>query len=134
MKYLAAIGAAALLAASTAWAETPEHFIQNVTPHDCSVTITTGGTAQNLNLPTSNPFLIHGGVFANIDATHGSGEPVWFSFTATAASEAVGSYPLSAPTATTYTGLTSFYIPFGLNMPISVLAATSGHKVSCTYW
>lgn len=127
------IAAALSLVAGAALAETPDHFINNVTPNDCSVSITTGGTAQNLNLPT-NPALIHGGVFSNIDAAAGTGEPVWFSFTGTAAASTAASYPLSAPTATTFTGLTSFFIPFGLNHAISVVAATTGHKISCTYW
>jgi hypothetical protein len=49
----------------------------NVTPTDCSLAITTGGTAQNI---ISASATIHGFTIANIDTSAGSGEPVWFSF------------------------------------------------------
>ena len=103
----------------------------NVTPHDCSVTLTAGGTAQNAIAATST---IHGITSANIDTTHS--EPVWFSMTGTAVAGAVGSYPLSSPTATTYANTASYTSPpnFGINHAVSVIAATTGHLISCTYW
>ena len=105
----------------------------NVTPTDCSGTITAGGTAQNAIAASST---IHGFVIGNIDASAGSGEPVWFSMTGTAAAATAASYPLSAPTATSFAGFTSFTTPYGLgiNHAVSVIAATTGHKFSCTYW
>jgi hypothetical protein len=105
----------------------------NVTPTDCSGTITSGGTAQAAFAGAST---IHGFVIANTDASAGSGEPLWFSMTTTAAASTAASYPLSAPTATTFAGLTSFTAPygFGINHAVSVIAATTGHKFSCTYW
>src|ERR1700722_7734918 len=105
----------------------------NVTPTNCSGTITTGGTAQNAFAATAT---IHGFTIANIDSTAGSGEPLWISFTTTAAPSTAGSYPLSAPAATTFTGLSSYSSPlgFGMNTALSVIGATTGHKFSCTYY
>ena len=103
----------------------------NVTPTDCSGSITSGTTAQAAITATAT---IHGFTIANIDA--GSGEPLWISFTTTAAAATAGSYPLSAPTATSFAGLASYTTPlgFGSNHAVSVVAATTGHKLSCTYW
>jgi hypothetical protein len=105
----------------------------NVTPTDCSGTITTGGTAQNAIAASAT---IHGFTIANIDTSAGSGEPLWISFTTTAAASTVASYPLSAPTATTFAGLSSYTSPlgFGLNHALSIVGATTGHKFSCTTW
>jgi hypothetical protein len=105
----------------------------NVTPTNCSSTITSGGTAQNAIAATAT---IHGFTIANIDTSAGSGEPLWISFTTTAAASTAASYPLAAPTATTFAGLSSFTTPlgFGMNTALSVIAATTGHKFSCTYW
>lgn len=100
---------------------------------DCSATITAGGTAQTLIPPGTS---IRGFILGNIDANSGGGEPIWFSITGTAAAGATGSYPLAAPTATTYAGLTSFTFPswWDFNTSLSVVAATTGHKISCTEW
>jgi hypothetical protein len=105
----------------------------NVTPTDCSTTITTGGTAQNIIAANA---ALHGFTLANIDASAGSGEPLWMSFTTTAAPSATQSYPLAAPTATTFAGLSSYTTPFGFgtNHAVSIIGATTGHKISCTYW
>jgi len=105
----------------------------NVTPTDCSIALTTGGTAQNIIAANA---ALHGFTIANIDPTNGSGEPVWMSFTGAAVAGAVGSYPLAAPTATTFAGLSSYTTPlgFGVNHAISVIAVTTNHKISCTYW
>jgi len=104
----------------------------NVTATDCSGTVTTGGTAQNAFTAQTT---LHGFTIANVDASAGSGEPIWISFTGTATA-ANGSYPLAPPTATTFAGLSSFTSPvgFGLNHAVSVLGATTGHKFSCTWW
>jgi hypothetical protein len=104
----------------------------NVTPTDCSLTISSGGTAQNI---ISAAATVHGFTIANIDTGHNA-EPIWISFTTTAAASTAGSYPLSAPTATTFAGLSSYTTPagFGSNHAVSVVAATSGHIISCTQW
>ena len=105
----------------------------NITPTDCSGTVATGGTAVNAFAAGATK---HGFTIANTDSTTGSGEPLWISFTTTAAAGTAASYPLAAPTATTFAGLSSFTSPlgFGTNGALSVVAATNGHKFSCTYW
>ena len=105
----------------------------NVTPTNCSGTITSGGTAQNAFAAQTT---LHGFVIKNIDASAGSGEPLWISFTGTATADTAGSYPLAAPTATTFASGESFSAPvgFALNHALSVVAATTGHKWSCTLW
>lgn len=105
----------------------------NVTLNDCSGTVTTGNAANNA---FTGQTTLHGFTIANIDNTIGSGEPLWFSFTGTGGIGAAGSYPLAAPTATTYAGLSSYTTPpgMGTNHALSVIAGTSGHKFSCTWW
>jgi hypothetical protein len=106
---------------------------QNVTVTDCSIALTTGGAAQTI-IAASNT--VHGFIIMNVDNTNGSGEPVWISFTGTAAAAAAGSYALPAPVATTYAFPGSFASPigFGSNKNVSVVAATTGHVISCTRW
>lgn len=101
----------------------------NVTPTNCSGTITTGGTAQNAFTAQTT---LHGFTIVNIDTT----EPLWISFTTTAAATTVASYPLQAATATTFASPGSFTAPqgFGINTALSVVAATTGHKWSCTWF
>jgi len=108
-------------------------LLPNITPTDCSTTITTGGTAQTLIAAQTT---LHGFTLANIDTSAGSGEPIWFSFTGTAAAATAGSYPLAAPTATTYANLATWTSPagFSTNHAVSIIAATTGHKFSCTWW
>lgn len=105
----------------------------NVTPTDCSIALTTAATPQNIITAGAT---LHGFTIANIDTTAGSGEPVWISLTTTAAASTIASYPLAAPTATTFAGLSSYTSPigFGVNTSVSVVAATAGHKISCTKW
>ena len=104
-------------------------FAANVTPTDCSGTITSGGTAQNAFTAQTT---LHGFTIVNIDTT----EPMWISFTTTAAASAAGSYPLQAATATTFASPGSFTAPrgFGLNHALSVIATTTSHKFTCTWW
>ena len=101
----------------------------NVTATACSATVVTGGTAVNAFTAQTT---LHGFTIANIDTT----EPLWISFTGTAAASGTDSYPLPAATATTFAGFGSFTAPpgFGLNHALSVVAATNGHKFSCTWW
>lgn len=101
----------------------------NVAPTDCSGSITTGGTAQNAFTASATR---HGFTIVNFDTT----EPLWVSFTGTAVANTVGSYPIAAATATTFAGAGSFTSPlgFGMSTALSVVAATTGHKWSCTTW
>jgi hypothetical protein len=101
----------------------------NVTPTDCSGTIATGGTAQNAFTAGATK---HGFTIANLSTS----EPIWISFTTTAAANTVASYPLAAATATTFAGLSSYSTPpgFGMNTALSVIGATTGTKFSCTWW
>jgi hypothetical protein len=101
----------------------------NVAPLDCSGTITTGGTAQPM-FPASPA--VHGFCLQNIDTT----EPLWYSFTGTAAASTAASYPLATATATTFASSPPFCTPLGLgiNTAPSVVATTTGHKYSCTKW
>lgn len=105
----------------------------NITATACSGTITTGGTAQSAITAQST---LHGFTIANVDASAGSGEPLWISFTTTAAASGTDSWPLAAPTTTSFSGMGSYTTPpgFGLNHAVSVIAATTGHKFSCTWW
>lgn len=104
----------------------------NQTPTNCSGTIATGGTAQNAFTAQTT---LHGFTIANIDSGHNN-EVMWISFTTTAAASTAASYPLPAPTATSFAGFGSFTTPagFGTNVAVSVIAATSGHIFSCTWW
>jgi hypothetical protein len=101
----------------------------NVTATDCSGTISSGGAAQNAFTAQST---LHGFTILNFDTT----EPLWISFTGTAAANTTGSYPLQAATASTFAGAGNFTSPFGfgLNHAVSVIAATTSHKFSCTWW
>ena len=106
--------------------------IVNVTPSDCSGTITAGGTAQTL---IAASITIHGFQVQNIDSSAGGGELIWFSLTGTAAAATAGSYSLVPPAGTTTQGF-SYSTPFGfgINHAVSIIAATTGHKFSCTSW
>lgn len=101
----------------------------NVIPVDCSIALTLGGTAQNII--TGSPG-VHGFMITNIDTT----EPVWMSFTGVAAAGAIGSYPLPPATASTFAGAGSYssQLGFGTGSNVSVVAATTSHKISCTRW
>ncbi len=101
----------------------------NVTLSDCSGTITSGGAAQNAFTAAATR---HGFTIANIDTT----ETLWISFTTTAAASGTGSYPLGPADATTFSTLSSFTSPvgMGINTALSVIAATTSHKFSCTVW
>lgn len=101
----------------------------NITLTDCSGTIASGGAAQNAFTASASR---HGFTIANIDTT----EPLWISFTTTAAASGTGSYPLAAADATTFANLTSFTSPpgMGINTALSVIGATTSHKYTCTVW
>ncbi len=101
----------------------------NITLTDCSGTISSGGAAQNAFTAAATR---HGFTIANIDVT----EPLWISFTTTAAASGTGSYPLGPADATTFSNVVSFTSPpgMGINTALSVIAATTSHKYSCTVW
>jgi len=101
----------------------------NVTATDCSGTVVTGGTAVNAFTAQTT---LHGFTIFNTNTS----EVMWISFTTTAAASTAGSYPIPAATATTFAGGGSFTSPpgFGLNHALSVVAATSAHSFSCTWW
>jgi hypothetical protein len=101
----------------------------NVTATDCSGTVATGGTAVNAFTAQTT---LHGFTIFNTNTS----EVMWISFTTTAAASTAGSYPIPAATATTFAGGGSFTSPpgFGLNHALSVVAATSAHSFSCTWW
>jgi fibronectin-binding autotransporter adhesin len=101
----------------------------NVTATDCSGTVVTGGTAVNAFTAQTT---LHGFTIVNTNTS----EVMWISFTTTAAASTAGSYPIPAATATTFAGGGSFTSPpgFGLNHALSVVAATSAHPYSCTWW
>ena len=105
----------------------------NVTVTDCSMAITAGGTPQTIIAANAS---LNGFTIANIDAVTGGGEPIWISLTGSATAAAIGSYPLASPTPTTYGGLSSYSTPssFRTNGAVSVVAATTAHKISCTRW
>jgi hypothetical protein len=101
----------------------------NVTLTDCSGTVATGGTAVNAFTAQTT---LHGFTILNTNTS----EVMWISFTTTAAASTAGSYPLAPATATTFAGAGSFTSPpgMGTNHALSVVAATSAHTFSCTWW
>lgn len=98
----------------------------NITPTDCSGSITAGGTAQNAFAAGATK---RGFTIANL-----STDLMWISFNGTAAANTSGSYALNPGSSTTAGG--SFITPvgFGMNTALSVVAATTGDKFSCTTW
>lgn len=100
---------------------------QNIGPGDCSGAITVGGTAQNAFPALRNR---KGFQIVNIDTT----EVMWINFTSTALAGGAGSFPLPPATITTFAFPGSYYSNIGFNTALSVVAATSTHKYSCTMW
>jgi len=126
IRTLAAVALAALLATQALAA-------------DCSGTITTGGTAQSaIVFPDSQGFQqLNGVLLCNVDAAAGSGEPLWVGLYVTAAAGGAGSLPLSAPTATSFAASNNCLLMsdgWTSRVPVSVVAATSGHKYFCARW
>lgn len=104
------------------------HSIVNVTPTDCSSTIASGGTAQNAITASAT---IHGYEIVNIDTT---AECLNISKTGTAAANTAGSACLAPATSTTTGGSYNTPLGAGFNTNLSVIAATTGHKFTCTRW
>lgn len=102
--------------------------VVNVSPADCSLALSSGGAAQNAITAGAT---LHGFTIANVD----SAENVWVSFTTTALANAVQSFPLIPLTSATQQG-GSYTTPlgFGTSGNVSVVAATTGHKISCVKW
>ena len=99
----------------------------DVVPIDCSGSITSGTTTQNALAASHGRQGFH---IQNLDTT----EPLWMNLNTTAAANTSGSYALAAATATTLQNGGSYYSTFGFNKAVSVVAATTGHKFSCTQW
>jgi hypothetical protein len=119
----------ALLAfTSIAHAQTAIIGAPNRTPIDCSGSIATGGTAQNLLDATKTD--LHGFCLLNIDTS----ENLWLSLNGTAAASTAGSYSLAPASSTAQGG--SFCTPPGMGVKTNptVVAASTSHKYSCTWW
>ena len=115
--------AALLAAAATPLPSMPV----NKTPTACGGTISTGGTAQNAFTAQTT---LQGFVLMNLSA-----DPMWMSFTGTAAiGGANDSFLLPAGSSTVAGG--SFAAPggFGTNHALSVIAATTSDAYSCVWW
>lgn len=98
----------------------------NVTPTNCSGTITAGGTAQNAFTAGATK---HGFTIQNL-----STEDMWVSFTTTAVANTVASYMLNPSASGVAGGSYSTPFGFGMNTALSVVGATTGNKFSCTWW
>lgn len=99
----------------------------NVTPTDCSGSIASGAVAQNAFTAQA---ALRGYLIMNIDTTEG----MWISFTTTAAASTTGSYFLGPASTTSSGGSFSSPLGYGQNTALSVVAATTSHKFSCTRW
>jgi hypothetical protein len=110
------------------YAQTAVFGAPNRTPVDCSSTIASGTVAQNL-LDSAKTDL-HGFCLMNLDAT----EFLYMNLNGTAVAGATGSYGLQPSSSTVQGG--SFCAPMGLGVKLnpSVVAATTGHKFTCTWW
>jgi hypothetical protein len=98
----------------------------NVTPTDCSGSISMGMMAQPAFGAGATK---HGFIFMNLSA-----DPMWISFNTTAAIGSVESYLLPAGSSTVAGGSFASPAGFGINTALSVIAANSTDKYSCTYW
>jgi hypothetical protein len=110
-------------------ANSPVPFPNNRTPHDCSGSITTGGTAQNAFTAQTT---LTGGWIINI--TTATTDTLWGSWTGTAAANSVGSFPLVAPPSGGTGGSFTFPAGAGLNTALSIYGATTGDKWTCTWY
>lgn len=100
-----------------------------VTAIDCSKAIATANTAVTLLTAAQ---AAHGFAIWNVDTS----EVLWVSLTGTATAATLGSFPLPPGTATTYAGVGSFQPAYGVGTgtAVTAVAATLGHKITCTYW
>ena len=111
---------------------------RNIQAYDCSGTITTGGTAQLLftipgATPTKSPNF-RGFMIMNVDTT---AENLCISFTGTtgaATCATTGYYGLQPATASAAGGSYSSPLGFGPAQTPVIVAATTGHKFTCSYW
>lgn len=107
---------------------------REVTPYDCSGTITTGGVAQKLIIKTSPAGKMRGFMIMNVDTT---AENLCISFngvSGAATCNTSGYYALQPATASAAGGSYSSQLGFGTDRVPTVTATTTGHKFSCTYW
>lgn len=96
--------------------------VTNIPITDCSGTIQTAGAAQQAFGASPNR---HGFIIQNIDTT----EVMWISMSGIASPGGLGSFYLQATNG-------SFTAPtgMGINTALSIVAATAGHKFTCTVW
>lgn len=112
---------------------------RNITPFDCSGTITTGGTSQRLFPVTgASPNLspnVRGFMLMNVDTNV---ENLCISFNgvsnAVVTCATPSYYALQAATSTASGGSFSSQLGFGSGNNPVIVAATTGHKFTCTYW
>lgn len=111
---------------------------RNITAYDCSGTVVAGNTAQSLipvtgATPTKSP-TVRGFMIMNVDTT---AENLCISFNGTvgaATCATTGYYGLQPATATASGGSYSSQLGFGPGNNPTVVATTTGHKFTCTYW
>lgn len=121
MRKMLLVGAALLLGLQAAGAY--DYGQNNVTFFDCSATLT-ANTAKTILQGKS----VHGFQLKNEDNT----EQLCFSLAGAASCGAAGTYSLQQGSSTVQGG--SYKSDVGPNNAVSVIAATNGHIVSCTYW
>lgn len=125
---IAALGLLLALPWIGAQAQTTVIGANNRLPQDCSGTVASGGTAQGIFASAKTD--LHGFVIMNIDTSEG----MWMSFTGTAAASTAGSYFLQQASSTAQGGSYTAQVGAGFNINPSVIAATTAHKYSCTWW
>ena len=125
-KFFLALLSIALTA--SAHAQTAVIGAANRTPIDCSGTIASGGTAQSLLDAAKND--LHGFCIQNLD----NSEFLYMNFNSAASTSAQGSYGLQPSSSTVQGG--SFCSPTGMGVKLnpSIIATTTGHKYTCTWW
>ena len=111
---------------------------KNIQAYDCSGTITAGGTAQLLfpvggATPARSPN-IRGFMIMNVDTVS---ENLCISFTGAvgaATCATTGYYGLQPATASASGGSYASQLGFGPGQNPVIVAATTGHKFTCSYW
>ena len=104
---------------------TPAHAL----PTDCSTTITKGGQPQWL---IGSGVAQHGFLIQNIDTR----EAMQFSLTGVVGSGLISAYILPPAQAKGFATSNMFSAPtsFDYTGAVSVVASTTGHKITCTWW
>jgi hypothetical protein len=99
--------------------------------HDCSASITTGGTAQQLISAVQN---VHG-FLLEVGVNDSNTDPIYFSGTTTTPGAGVaGSFSLNPSTTTSAGGSFASPLNYPVGMAIYVNGATTGDKIKCNYF